>query len=243
MTLQSSPDAQATAMRVEDLTVSYGHVIACRSISFTVQKGECLAVLGPNGAGKSSLLQGICGVVPARSGAVHLGDDDISRLAAHNRAKAGLSLIPEALHLFPQLTVADTLRLAEDHGRSGSFDLGAVLELFPAMRSRWSSHAGNLSGGERQMLALARGLLLNPSVMMLDEPSSGLAPAVIGEVVNSIRTLLHRGLSLVLVEQNIGAAAALADRVLLMSNGQITRAGGRELLGDQTVLRAAYLGR
>lgn len=233
---------QTIGLDVENLTVAYGHVRACHQVTFSVRTGSCLVILGPNGAGKSSLLKGIAGAAPVREGRARLSGRDLFAVPGYKRPGLGLSLVPEALHLFPQLTVSETLTLAGEHGRPGRFDTAAVLELFPTLTRRLRSHSGNLSGGERQMLGIARALMLNPSVMLLDEPSSGLAPAVVEEVGESIKQLLAVDLAIVLVEQNVGLARSLADEVILLHDGITGERGGRELLANEALLRESYFG-
>jgi branched-chain amino acid transport system ATP-binding protein len=244
MTEQHRAPGTGSALELDGVGVSYHSVPACRDITLRVAAGECVAVVGANGAGKSSLVLAAAGLEPLASGRVLLDGRDISRLKPHQRARSGLVLVPENRHLFPEMTVQDTLQLSTRHARaaSTSWDLGAVLELFPRLRERSGSMAGNLSGGERQMLAIARGLLLDPSVMMLDEPSAGLAPAVVEEVLVALRTLLDSGLAILLVEQSVYAARMLADRVVVMQDGDVVRRGGKDLLANDEDLRKAYLG-
>lgn len=229
-------------LTVDQVTVAYGHVTACEGVSLSVDAGRCLGVVGPNGAGKTSLLGAIAGLHSAGGGSVTLDNNDLSSMPPHSRARSGLALVPEGGHLFPQLTVAQTLRLPRPYARSGHWDETSVYELFPRLADRRSSLAGNLSGGERQMLAIGRGLMLNPRVVMLDEPSSGLAPAVIGEVITAIALMLRQGLAVVLVEQSIRAARELSDEVLVMADGQVVQRGGAEILADDEGLRRSYLG-
>lgn len=244
-------DAQPSvvpALRLDGVGVSYARVPACRNVTIEVMRGECVAVVGANGAGKSSLVSAAAGLEPLATGSVLLDGQDISRLPAHQRARRGLVLVPENRHLFPEMTVDETLRLAARRGASprnagSGWDVVSVHGLFPRLHERRSSMAGNLSGGERQMLAIARALLLNPRVMMLDEPSAGLAPAVVEEVLVAGRTLLDRGLAMLLVEQSLYAARMLADRVVVMQDGDVVREGGKDVLADQEDLHRAYLGR
>ena len=242
MPTESSIDVPA--LQVEGVGVSYHRVPACRNVSLSVHAGECLAVVGANGAGKSSLVAAIAGLEPLASGRILLNGADVSRLRAHKRARLGLALVPENRHLFPEMTVHETLQLAARRDRVGAsgWTLEAVHELFPRLRERAGSMAGNLSGGERQMLAVARGLLLNPDVMMLDEPSAGLAPAVVEEMITALRALLDGGIAMLLVEQSVYAARMLGDRVVVMQDGDVVREGGKEVLGDDEGLRRAYLG-
>lgn len=244
MTDQQHAPGIRTALELDRVGVSYHSVPACRDITLRLVPGECVAVVGANGAGKSSMVLAAAGLEPLASGRVLLEGRDISRLKPHQRARSGLVLVPENRHLFPEMTVQDTLQLSVRHSRNVAtpWELGTVLELFPRLRERSGSMAGNLSGGERQMLAIARGLLLNPSVMMLDEPSAGLAPAVVEELLVALRRLLDSGLAILLVEQSVYAARMLADRVAVMQDGDVVRRGGTDLLANDEDLRKAYLG-
>ena len=243
--MTSLPVEDAAALVVDDLSVNYRNVPACRRITLTLDRGQCTAVVGANGAGKSSLVAAIAGLTPAWRGTVSLAGQDISRLPAFLRARAGLALVPEARNLFPEMTVGETLRLAArpDRVSAGRWDRAAVLKLFPQMRDRETSLAGNLSGGERQMLAIARGLLLNPFAILLDEPSAGLAPGVVEELIRAIQNMLHEGMAVLLVEQSVHAARVLGDHVAVMQDGAIVQRGGREVLAGEDSLRRAYLGR
>jgi branched-chain amino acid transport system ATP-binding protein len=232
------------ALVLDGVGVSYHRVPACREVSLEVRSGECVAVVGANGAGKSSLVAAAAGLEPLAGGRVLLDGTDVSRLPAYVRARRGLVLVPENRHLFPEMTVEETLQVSahRSRGRTGVWSVEAVHALFPRLLERRTSLAGNLSGGERQMLAIARGLLLDPVVMMVDEPSAGLAPAVVEEIIGAFRTLLDGGLALLLVEQSVHAARALGDRVAVMQDGAVVQRGGKEVLADDEEMRRAYLG-
>lgn len=227
---------------IEDLSVVYGAVTACRDISLEVSAGRCLAVVGANGSGKSSMMRGIAGVVPLASGRVHLGGRDLGSSPAHVRARAGLALVPEGRHLFPEMTIHETLMLATAYARGGPWTPVGAYELFPRLGKRRDALAANLSGGEAQMLAIARALMLNPRIILLDEPSSGLAPAVMIELTQTLGALLEQGLGLLLVEQNIQAARKIADEVIVLENSVVTQRGGVDILQSGKDLRRAYLG-
>jgi len=226
----------------ESVTVTYGAGTARRDIGLSVGVGECLALVGSNGAGKSSLMQAIAGVVPAGGGRVRLGGRDMSRMPSYKRSRAGLALVPENRHLFGEMTVDETLRLAWANTAPGRWTPESAYELFGSLARRRDSLAANLSGGEAQMLAIARALVLNPTIILLDEPSTGLAPAIMNEVADTIAALLREGLGLLLVEQNISAARRIADEVMVMENGTIIQRGGPEILESGEDLRRAYLG-
>lgn len=229
-------------LTVDDLRVSYGPITACDSISFNMTKAECVAIVGSNGAGKSSLVEAIAGLIVPERGRVLYGSKEVTDTPAYERARSGLVLVPEGSRLFPQMSVRETLAIAAGHARAGPWNVDAVFELFPELKDRTAALAGNLSGGERQMLAIARGLVLNPEIIMLDEPSAGLAPRLMADVIKAVAQLVGAGLGVLLVEQNVHAARRLAQRVIVMEQGRIKASGGPDLLGDDEELRRTYLG-
>ncbi len=223
-------------LEVEDLRVFHGRIEAVHGISFSVGEGACVALLGPNGAGKTSTLSAVCGVARSR-GRVRLGGEDISALAAEERVRRGIALAPEGRRVFANLTVVENLAL----GGAIRADRAAVrreidgwLGTFPALAERRAQPAGTLSGGEQQMLAIARALMGAPRILLLDEPSLGLAPMVCAQVFGMVRDLRSRGVTILLVEQNVRQAMRLADRVHVMSGGTVVAEGsGDELSGDE----------
>ena len=229
-------------LEVQDLTITYGAVRAVRGVSLVVKPSMCVSVVGSNGAGKSSLLRGIAGLVPLDSGHITLEEQNLTLLPAHSRVSRGLALVPEGRNLFPQMSVRDTLILAGAHQRRGKWNINAVLELFPRLADRFKVAAGNLSGGEQQMLAIGRALMLNPSVLMLDEPSAGLAPRLSSDLIYTVSLLVREGLGILLVEQNVHAARLITDHAMVMDNGIIVRQGGRDLLVDDQHLIRSYFG-
>ncbi len=231
-------------IEVAQLCARHGRLQVCHDIGFTAASGEFLAVLGPNGAGKSSLLGAIAGTVSA-SGKVQVGGRALELSAAHERAFGGIALVPEGRrNLFMPLTVDENLRLGlrllPKAERAGMRD--RLLAMFPILRNRPHQLAGMLSGGEQQMLAIAVALARRPSVLLLDEPTQGLAPVILGELVETIRGLRRMGLSLVLAEQNHRFAAQLADRFLVLQSGEIVDRGAGHELQDAQRVAAAMIG-
>ena len=232
-------------LTVERLEAGYGDLRVLRGVDLEVHEGEVVSVVGANGAGKTTLLNTIAGTVPATAGRVILDGEEISGRPAHSIVARGLALVPEGRRLFPFLTVRENLRLGAYHTaarRRHDETLEEVLELFPILAERRDQLAGSLSGGEQQMCALGRGLMSRPKVLMLDEPSLGLAPIIVEQVFALIPTLVERGVTVLLVEQNVAEALELSTRANVLEQGRITLSGtGTEFLKDER-LRAAYLG-
>lgn len=223
----------------------YGRIVICPSIDLEVREGEFLVVLGPNGGGKTTLLGALAGTTQL-AGEVTLEGRSISGLATHQRAKAGLALVPEARrNTFPSMTVADNLVLGGDlaprDGRAARLE--EIFELFPILHQYRSQYAGNLSGGEQQMLAIGMALASKPSLLVLDEPSQGLAPSVLKKIAESLHRLRATGITILMAEQNQAFAARLADRFAVLVHGEIVTEGGVDELADRERLAAAYLGR
>lgn len=231
-------------LEVSDLVSSYGRIQVLHGISLKVRGGEVVALVGANGAGKTTLLRAISGVQPIRSGQVLFDNEPIQAMPAHRRLMLGMAQVPEGRHVFPTLTVEDNLRLGAYRRTREEAALGleAVYAIFPVLATRRSQIAGGLSGGQQQMLAMGRAMMSRPKLMLLDEPSMGLAPVLVEQVFEVIRRLASEGVTILLVEQNAYAALATADRGYVIETGQIALTGtGRELLADPKV-RAAYLG-
>jgi branched-chain amino acid transport system ATP-binding protein len=232
-------------LEVRDLCVSYGKVDAVRRVSLTVQPGEIISIIGPNGAGKTSLLGGLMGLVPATGQVRYLGRD-LSDQDIEARVESGLCLVPERRELFGDLSVAENLRLgayvrrADKVGSRQSLD--AVYARFPRLAERRDQRASTLSGGERQMLALGRALMAKPRLLMLDEPSLGLAPLIVRDIFRIIAALKQTGVAILLVEQNARAALQTADSAHVIETGEVTLSGkASDLLNDRRVV-ATYLG-
>ncbi len=222
----------------------YGHIEALRGVNLTVAKGEIVTLIGANGAGKSTLLMTVCGTPQARSGTIMFDGADITRLPTFEIMRKGIAQSPEGRRIFPRMTVLENLQMGAVIADPGHFDtdLEKALTLFPILRQRQGQRGGTLSGGEQQMLAIARALMSRPRLLLLDEPSLGLAPLIVKQIFEVIRTINEKeGVTVFLVEQNAYHALRLAHRGYVMVNGQITLSGpGRELLANPEV-RAAYL--
>ena len=239
---QGSRDPVLAALR---LTAGYGAAPVLRGIAFEVRPGETVAMIGANGAGKSTTLRAISGLLRPVGGDILLDDRNIARLEAHRIAARGLALVPEGRQVFPELNVYDNLALgAHARGRTAiAADIEKLLDRFPRLRERLNSRAGLLSGGEQQMLAIARGLMARPRILLLDEPSLGLAPAIINELFDILAELRDEGVTILLVDQMAALALTIADRAYVLESGEIVRSGAGAELVDDPELVAAYLGR
>jgi ABC-type branched-subunit amino acid transport system ATPase component len=228
------------------LTAGYGAAPAIEEVGFEVRPGEVVVLLGANGAGKSTTMRAVSGLLRPIAGDVILDDRKIDGLDAHRVAARGLALVPEGRQVFPELSVADNIRLGAFVRKGGSFDeeaeMAALLARFPRLKDRLESRAGLLSGGEQQMLAIARGLMAKPRILLLDEPSLGLAPAIIDELFDVLAGLRDEGVTILLVDQMAALALALADRGYVLESGRIVGAGPAAALADDPALEAAYLG-
>jgi branched-chain amino acid transport system ATP-binding protein len=233
-------------LELRDLHVSHRKVRAVSGLDLRVRQGETVAIIGANGAGKSSTLHAICGVVRPVSGRILFMDEDITGLASHKVISRGISCVPEGRMIIGGLSVRENLMLGgfprRRSTREVARELQAVLSVFPILAERLDEPGANLSGGQAQMLALARGLMASPKLLMLDEPSLGLAPAAARDVFRLIVDLRSRGVTILLVEQNVRRALQVADRVYLLEHGRATMAGSaRELLTNERLIRS-YLG-
>jgi branched-chain amino acid transport system ATP-binding protein len=232
-------------LEVTDLRVSYGAIEALHGISMRVDQGEVVTVIGANGAGKSTLLKTVCGILKPRSGTVTYDGAVTSGLPSSTLVQRGVALVPEGRHVFPEMTVRENLDLGAYYRdrRSGvADDLEQVLVTFPILRERLKLPGGSLSGGQQQMLAIGRALMSRPRLLMLDEPSLGLAPAIVQQLGHIMTDLNKAGTTILLVEQNARMALRLAHRAYVLATGRVTRAGtGSELLEDPAV-KESYLG-
>jgi branched-chain amino acid transport system ATP-binding protein len=232
-------------LEVDELEVRYGAVPAVRRITFAVGRGEIVGLVGPNGAGKSTTLHAIMGVVRPAAGDVRLAGGSIRGRRTERIARAGIALVPEGRHIFPALTVDENLRLGlvsrREHAGSVA-ELDWVRELFPVVEQYAARRAGELSGGQQQQLAIARALLANPDVLLLDEPSLGLAPTVVETVFEALARIRDRGVTVLLVEQRAQVTVAFADRTHVLSNGEIRATLTPADSGDTRRLVAAYFG-
>jgi branched-chain amino acid transport system ATP-binding protein len=231
-------------LSVRNLRSGYGPIEVLHGIDLSVAHGEIVTVIGANGGGKTTLLMTICGKPKVRTGEIVLDGEDISRLPTHLLIRRGVALVPEGRRIFPRMSVRENLLMGAFACPAGQVSAGLefVLSLFPALKARLSQSGGTLSGGEQQMLAVARALISRPKLLLLDEPSLGLAPLMVGRIFDTIRQLRQeRGTTILLVEQNAFQALKLADRAYVMVNGRIAReASGLDLLADPEV-QSAYL--
>ena len=233
-------------LTVNELHVSYGKVEALFGASLSVDRGTIVSVIGPNGAGKSTLLNALMGVLPSR-GSVTFNGRDMANITIENRVTQGLCLVPETRELFAQMTVEDNLMLGAftryRKGDKGIRDsLQEIFKLFPRLEQRRAQFAGSLSGGERQMLALGRALMSKPTLLMLDEPSLGLAPLIVKEILHTISDLRATGVSILLIEQNARAALQISDYGYVLENGEIALEGPSAELADNPRVIESYLG-
>ena len=208
-------------LSVANLDVRYGQFRAVRGVSFDVQRGEILSLVGANGAGKTTLLRALAGANRVHSGSVTLDGTDITHLPSHLRVASGLALVPEGRKLFLDMTVEENLKLGCTVGRSGDWTVERVFETFPNLVKRRHAATGTMSGGEQQATAIGRALMSNPDVLILDEVSLGLSPLVVDQVYASLEGLLHTGTTIILVEQDLSRAMAVADRVICMLEGSV----------------------
>ncbi|HET8780114.1 MAG TPA: ATP-binding cassette domain-containing protein [Agromyces sp.] len=228
-------------LSVKSLDAGYGKLAILHDVSLAVDEGEIVTVVGSNGAGKTTLLRALNGLIKPTAGTVTLGGVDITGRATEKMASQGLTHVPENRLCFPSLSVRDNLNLGA-WSRGGKGDLAEVLELFPRLEPRLGQAAGTLSGGEQQMVAIGRGLMASPKVIMLDEPSIGLAPKVVAEIMKVLTTLRDRGLAVLLVEQNVRASFGIADRAVVMQRGRVVLEGTPAELVELPEVRGAYLG-
>lgn len=232
-------------LEVSDLWVGYGAVWALRGVSISVGEGEIVALIGANGAGKSTLLNAVAGTVPVRTGRIRFEGETIVGLAPEEIARRGVSLMPEGRRIFRSLTVEENLRVAaswRSNREAVVRDLERVLDRFPILRERYRSSAGAMSGGEQQQLAIARALMADPRLLMLDEPSLGLAPRFVRMVMETLCDLRLEGHTILLVEQNVAEALRIADRVYVLQVGELRYAGTPDELRGSGIIELAYLG-
>ena len=230
-------------LRLEGIHTFYGPIEALRGIDLDIGKGEIVSLIGSNGAGKSTCLMTISGVLKPPAGKIFLNDADITGLPPHSIVSLGISQVPEGRRIFPKLTVLENLEMGhflERGNRKSSFEM--VYTLFPILEERKSQKGGTLSGGEQQMLAIARALMSGPDILLLDEPSLGLAPIMVSKIFKTIREINNRGVTVLLVEQNAKAALKLSHRGYVIENGTITLQGKSEDLLYNEKVRHAYLG-
>ena len=239
----------ARKLQVDAIDAGYGSIPILRQVSIGIDANESVAIIGANGAGKSTLVRAICGLLPIRAGSILKDDRSVGAMAPHRRVQEGIGVVLENRHLFGELSVRTNLEIAQLRGVRRAverpFTIDDVCSLFPFMRERLDSAVELLSGGEQQMVAIGRSLLLQPDLLIMDEPSTGLAPKVLRHIAEAVAVLRERGMSILLVEQNVALAAEIADRAYVMSLGRVVDEIGRDrwegVLHDESVLRA-YLG-
>jgi branched-chain amino acid transport system ATP-binding protein len=232
-----------TLLETAELDTFYGKSQVLRGVSFEVPRGEITALLGRNGAGKTTTLRSIMGLTPPRRGVVRFNGQDITGKPPHTVFRLGVGYVPEGRQIFPHLDVGENLRLAErSRGVASRWTLDRIFEYFPVLQQRWRQRGRSLSGGEQQMLAIARALAGNPDLLMLDEPSQGLAPLVVQELSNILVRLRGEGVTILLIEQNVRMALAVADRVLVLGKGTLVFAGATaEFQRREEELKGKYL--
>ena len=232
-------------LEINDLHVNYGMIAALKGISFEVNEGEVISLIGANGAGKTTTLHTLTGLISAKSGSIKFNGVELTKTPAHKIVEMGIAHVPEGRRIFQNLTVLDNLKLGAFTRKDKENipkDIQDIYERFPRLAERKNQIAGTLSGGEQQMLAMGRALMSNPKLLMLDEPSMGLAPILVEQIFDIIRELHAAGTTILLVEQNAQAALSVADRAYVLETGRITLSGtGKELMASDAV-RKAYLG-
>jgi len=229
-------------LELEDLHAYYGESHVLQGVSLTVEKGEIVSILGRNGMGKTTLIRSVIGFMPLRRGRVRFKGEDITDQPAFRAVARGIGLVPQGRRVFPSLSVLENLDVARSGAARGGWTLQRVLELFPRLRERGTNRANKLSGGEQQMLAIGRALMTNPELLLMDEPTEGLAPLLVREVGRVVGELKRDGLSILLVEQNLPLALSVADRVHILSRGQIVHSGTPAELANNHEIQSRYLG-
>ena len=232
-------------LEVKDLQVYYGVICALKGISFEVNQGEIVSLIGANGAGKTTMMQSVVGMIPKKSGTVTLNGQDITKMPCHKIVKLGMTQVPEGRRIFQELTVYENLMMGAYTTKDQNVfkeDLESIFTRFPRLAERRNQIAGTLSGGEQQMLAMGRALMSHPTLLMLDEPSMGLAPILVDQVFDIIKELHEAGTTILLVEQNASKALAISDRAYVLETGSITLSGTGSELANSDEVRKAYLG-
>ena len=231
-------------LSVSDITCRYGRIEVLHGVSLEVGRGEIVTLIGSNGAGKTTLMRVISGILPAMKGRITFDGEALDRLPAHRRVARGIAQVPEARQVFAPLSVEDNLRLGafRRHAADVAAAMDRVYTLFPALASKRHTAAGTLSGGQQQMLAMGRALMSDPRLLLLDEPSMGLAPVLVDQILDTVAALRKDGMTILLVEQNVNAALAIADRAYVLETGRIVLAGESANLSGDPRVREAYLG-
>ena len=234
-------------LEVKNLCINYGGIQAVRNVNFTILNGEKISLIGANGAGKSTTLKGISGLVKPFSGSVIFKDKNLNNLLANKRSDLGIILVPEGRGIFSRMTVHENLKVGafnrnKKDRASIKSDIDAKLDQFPRLKERLNQLAGSLSGGEQQMLAISRALMTRPKLLLLDEPSMGLAPILVDKIFNVIDSISKQGITILVVEQNAKRAMEISDRTIVMESGNITQIGKSKIIIDDPKIQEAYLG-
>ena len=240
----NQPARDADAMELRNLEVHYSGIFAVRGVSFTVRKGEIFALIGPNGAGKSSLVNAVSGIVRS-TGRIQFEGRNLNAMAAHSRSRAGVIQVPEGRRVIAPMSVYENLELGSEAGASRSefkADLEFVYDLFPILAERRNQLSGTLSGGQQQMLAIGRALMGRPKMLLLDEPSLGLAPVIVADVFKALKRLNDKGMTMLLVEQNARLALQTAHRAAVLEQGRIVRQSSADDLANDPAITALYFG-
>lgn len=231
-------------LTIENINVYYGNIHAIRDISLEVNEGEIVTIIGANGAGKTTILKTIVGLLRSKTGTIHFGASDISTVSTAKIVSQGIALVPEGRRVFPRLSVADNLILGAYSRKDKEIhrDVELIYNMFPRLAERKGQAAGTLSGGEQQMLAMGRGLMSRPKLLLLDEPSMGLAPLLVRQIFRTIVDINSMGMTILLVEQNARMALSIASRGYVLETGSVVHTGSANLLADDDQVRRAYLG-
>jgi branched-chain amino acid transport system ATP-binding protein len=235
----------ASLLEARKLSVAYGGVKAVKGVDIAVNEGELVCLVGANGAGKTSLLKSLCGMVPASGGAVHLRGESVTHQPSHEIVRHGIALVPEGRGVFSRMTVKENLEMGAYTRKDSAViaaDLESVFARFPRLKERANQKAGTLSGGEQQMLAIGRALMSRPKLLLLDEPSMGLAPLMVQKIFETIREISQQGVTILLVEQNAKLALEVSHRGYVMESGEITLSDEARALAANPEVRRAYLG-
>jgi branched-chain amino acid transport system ATP-binding protein len=229
-----------STLRVENLTARHGLLEAVRGLSFSIARGETLALVGANGAGKTTLMRALAGAHPAHGGKIALDGEDVTALPAHQRVRRGIALVPEGRRMFASMTVTENLKLGAMADRKGDWSIDRIIEIFPNLKKRLDHKTGHLSGGEQQATAIGRALMSNPDILLLDEVSLGLSPLIVDRVYASLDGLIKSGTTIILVEQDLTRAMSVADRVICMLEGRAVLEGRAKDLTREQVTEAYF---
>jgi branched-chain amino acid transport system ATP-binding protein len=229
-------------LEIDEIHTYYDHSHVLQGVSLQAQAGSVTGLLGRNGVGKTTLIRSVIGFTPPRTGSIRFSGEPIEKLPAHAIARRGVGLVPQGRRIFPSLTVKENLLIGGVPGRSGRWSLEAIYEMFPRLRERSTNYGGQLSGGEQQMVAIGRALMSNPVLLLMDEPSEGLAPLIVRELSQTMQRLKETGLAIVLVEQNLPLALSVADTAYIISKGRVVFHGDPQEIRQNDDVRTRYLG-